>query len=159
MLLWLWWTLKRAAWSLLPLPRSIPKRDRALADRAAATLDKHLSKIPSSVAYSLDPHRPSKNGPKIQAATPATQRLLEIAMDRTERACHGHSMQGHLLSGLMRSRDPEAVAHSKRIEAFVRREAEEEKARRASILPPAPTEIDIEEIPPTPRDAGSRGTL
>jgi len=137
-----WWTLRRCVWSISPLPSHLSDRDRRLADRAALVLDRHLLEIPIA-SYKLDPY--ATKGPRFSAENPKHQALLRTAIARTELVLRRHTMTGHLMNALLRDRDPETIAHSKRVAAEVEREAAEERTRRGSTT-----------IPPPPPASGSK---
>lgn len=165
-MLTLWWLWMRLRWALSPLPRTLAKRDQVLADRAALVMDRHLRTIPKPEvghAYSLDPYRAT--GPKVVAATPAIESVILTAIDRTKAVLLRHSLPQHLISALLRDRDPELVAHSAKVEADVKAEAAKEKAERALRTPMAPppmpssppSKLDLrvrQEPPPAPPRPG-----
>jgi hypothetical protein len=182
MLLTLWFLWKRILWWATPLPKTLMARDRVLADRAALVFDKHLRAIPPPEipgyghSYSLDPYRTT--GPKVIGRTPAIEAQVLTAIDRVKMILARHSVPSHLMTALMRDRDPETIAHSKKVEAEVKAEADAEKVARAargSIPPPPmpsgpPKTVDLrikqgpdELEPPRPSSStgagGSKGTL
>jgi hypothetical protein len=119
-------------------------RDRVLADRAALVLDKHLQAIPPPEipgyghSFSIDPYR--STGPKVVGRTPKIEAQVLTAIDRVKMILAGHSVPGHLLTALMRDRDPETIANSKKVAEQVQAEADAEKAertRKGPIPPPA----------------------
>lgn len=171
MFLTLWWLWKRILWALVPLPRTLMARDRVLADRAALVLDRHLNRIPPPEipgyghSFSLDPYR--STGPKFVGRTPEIEAQLLTAIERTKSLLTRHSVPGHLLTALLRDRDPETIANSKKVEADVRAEADREKAERIAKgpIPPPPlpsgappaTAIDFRPTRPSSGAGGSKG--
>ena len=107
-----------------------------LADRAALVLDTHLRTL-ATTSYKLDPY--ATKSPKVSAADPKVERLLRRAIGRAEIVLRRHPLPGHLMNALLRDRDPETVANSRKVQEEIAREAAEEKSRRGrtTIPPPA----------------------
>lgn len=131
----IWWIWQRLLWAILPLPQNLKEREIAIADRAALVLDKHLTAIRNQL-YKLDPY--ATKGPKFWAHNPRDGRLLRTAIARTEIALRGHPLPGHLMNALLRDRDPETVARSKKIAEEMAKEAHENERRSHPTIPPPP---------------------
>ncbi len=174
MLLTLWFLWMRLRWALWPLPRTMIARDRVIADRAARVLDQHLQTIPTRTApsavgphvpggwaYTLDPYRTM--GPKYVGATPAIELVLMRAIDRARWVLSKHSLPQHLMTALLRDRDPESIANSKKVEADVKAEAAAEKAARANKPQMVPPAMPSPNAPPhvtdlRPKSSGAGGS-
>lgn len=108
-----------------------------IADRAALVLDTHLRKLQTQ-EYKLDPYATKSS--RVWAKDPKVERLLLQAIMRTELVLCDHPLPGHLLNAMLRGRDPETIANSRKVAEETAREAAQEKARRTHpTIPPPPT--------------------
>jgi hypothetical protein len=132
----IWWAFKRLVWKMMPLPAHPKEREIAIADRAALVLDTHLRKVRTQ-SYKLDPY--ATKSAKVSASDPKVERLLLKAIMRTEVVLRDHPLPQHLLNAMLRGRDPETIANSRKVAEEIAREAEQEKARRTHpTMPPPP---------------------
>lgn len=104
MVLTLWWALRRFLWSLRPLPSSAQAKDRILADRAAATLRRHMRA--AGTIRACDPYA---NPMKLDCDRPA---IAMKGIVRARAVLSSHSLPGHVLNALLRQIDPNVKAQA-----------------------------------------------
>jgi hypothetical protein len=107
---WLWWTVHRLIWALLPLPSSMGARDKLLANRAAKVIARHYRAMRAPASFDpYDPEKPLKGSPRDAALVMQAKMRAGVVLVR-------HSLPGHLLNALLRERDPEGIAQAKKAE-------------------------------------------